>query len=384
MPENPQGRENDEHYREDVAASATIGTFYASGPTYADREWGTENHPHAALHEKIYARYEKKIKETRPSAKPILIVTAGAGGAGKTTALEKYLAQLKDPHSTQFAELGQFTGTAAAEDLKTGRFTSLSHDIIKKEMCAEGAVDYLKRNISTIRQAETLRSTGNPTAIRDGLEDRPDLLSSGIHRESSWVMDQIAAMCMEGRGHLVYDIAVTDVDRVMSDEYQDGLFDTARRFGYDVIAITVEASQDQARDGNYKNYLKSADLISKGDPYGITVNPETAIGFAYRDGNTHESVCRGNVQEIADTGRIQRVIRVDHGVPSDMKLQDPRNPEVLRTRDPAQQSALAVSPVTDRTALYPTGANEGRGKTPVEPNIPRPRSPQPPAASRGR
>ncbi|WP_164386802.1 hypothetical protein [Streptomyces sp. OM5714] len=355
---------DDMEYRRAAVMQMLIGEYYNSQSIGRAREWESQQ---VDMHERIYAQYNRKIAAMPSYEQPILLVTAGAGGVGKTTALNAYLDRLKEPHSAQFGELKEFGGIAA-EGLQGDSFLAMSHNDIKREMCANGAVDYIVNEYRREIERKFDERIGGQPGENGKVFERPDMLSCGIHRESSWVMDKIAYECLKQKKNLVYDVALTDVKRVMGGEHKGGLFDSARQFGYRVIALTVEGSQDQAMDGNYQNYLTGAIRLRGGDAYGVTVNPVNAIKFAYRNGSA-ESVCRENVRKIAAAGLIHRVIEAKfetsieakYETSSDMRLQDPMNSEAHRQRDVASP---ATSPVTDRRALFQEDVERHTRRTP--------------------
>ncbi|MER7694983.1 hypothetical protein [Streptomyces sp. NPDC097610] len=125
-------------------------------------------------------------------------------------------------------------------------------------------------------------------------KDRYDLKSAAIHVESSFVMNEIAELCLSQRVSVAYDISVTNGPNV------EPLLQQAQSQGYTVVAISVEGSKEEALNGNYENWRN-----------GLIVSPVEVISAAYNRYDDSQSVCRGNVRVLNSNGYVDHVIDLD-------------------------------------------------------------------------
>ncbi|MER7694948.1 hypothetical protein ABTX87_61005, partial [Streptomyces sp. NPDC097610] len=297
----PEAWENDRAYMQDQRALALIQRNYSTGVPFintpvAGRNWGqgwdgsARTDAARELHDPIINAYRNEIRARLGNTKsknPVFILMAGAGGIGKTTALDNYLESLNSPKSDQAQELGRLTNVVPGAT-PGDSFISLSHQSIKDALCINGGVDHIPK--------DWWRNLGEnlPTNHSYRNEARYDLKSAAIHMESSFVMNKIAKLCIEERASVAYDIGVTNGPNV------EPLLAQAKNQGYTVVAISVEGSHKEALAGNYEKSKK-----------GLIVSPLMLIDKSYN--NPNESICRQNVAELHRKGYVDSILTVDRG-----------------------------------------------------------------------
>ncbi|MEU9457185.1 zeta toxin family protein [Streptomyces sp. NPDC048277] len=243
------------------------------------------------LHDRIIESKIRELEALPKTPKPILIYTAGPGGAGKSTALQErvpYLLALdSEPARSMHEILGNPKNGTTIES-----FALINHDAMKEAIWREGGFEHMSG----------LQQDG------DRFTFSPAELSGAVHVEASWLMERVAREAMNRGCNVAYEGTMRNL------EMTKGLLDEFQEKGYERIAISVEEPRDTALLRNYQKWLNGRKEFERngGRTFGATLTPQTVIRDTYPPGS-ETSICRTNVDELARIGCLTAVVKMDRG-----------------------------------------------------------------------
>ncbi|MFJ1863772.1 zeta toxin family protein [Streptomyces sp. NPDC088097] len=240
------------------------------------------------LHQTVLERFIAANRD-RPQGGQAVLMTAGAPGAGKSTAQDNLVRwQREDP------DLGRHLASAHGLDIKD--YVVLDPDLFKRALF-EGA-------------GLPAMDPGS-MALPFGRELAPAEMSGLLHREASFLRDQFEEWARDGGYNLLYD--ATLANEAVGAQLLSGL----AQDGYDQrVILSVEVPVDVSLAQNADRWLKGRLAYEQGtDRYGGRMSPEGMIHALYGKTTTGQghSIGRENARKLAERGLATGLITTDRG-----------------------------------------------------------------------
>ncbi|MFJ3855368.1 zeta toxin family protein [Streptomyces sp. NPDC090085] len=306
---------------------------------------GRWNRQRRALQNAIVDRFKAEYAD-RPRGGHAVLLTAGAPGAGKSTAQSSL-----DAYRHEESELGRHL--SAAHGLSVNDYVVLDPDEFKRALFEAGGLPRLRPEDLALPSGRTLA---------------PAELSGLLHAEASDIRDQFEAWARAEGYNLLYDATLAN------EPVATALLYRLAQDGYDQrVILSVEVPLNVSLAQNADRWLKGRLAYERGeDPYGGRMSPEGMIRALYGKATTGSgrSIGRENAEKLAEAGLATGLITTDRGTFA---------PTVSAATGPYR----AVTFQRGETTLGIAGAGRLRspraGTTPLTPS---PQSPAPQAPDR--
>ncbi|MEU9939541.1 zeta toxin family protein [Streptomyces lavendulae] len=241
-----------------------------------------------AVQNTILDRFKAEYAD-RPRGGHAVLLTAGAPGAGKSTAQRNL-----DEWRHEESELGRRLSAAHGLDIKD--YVVLDPDEFKRALFEAGGLPGLAPEAMTLPAGRTLA---------------PAELSGLLHAEASDIRDRFEAWARSEGYNLLYDATLANEPAAA------GLLTGLRQDGYDQrVILSVEVPLDVSLAQNADRWLTGRLAYEAGkDPYGGRMSPEGMIHALYGKATTGQghSIGRENAQKLADHGLATGLITTERG-----------------------------------------------------------------------
>lgn len=254
----------------------TMNRYFRNGTWSPDR---------IALHQQILSNARDR-NANKPRDGHAVLLTAGAPGAGKSSALRL----LDDLHGKP-SPLGR--DLASAHPIPLADFVTIDPDEFKRGLL-------LEPDTRPRLPEAALHLTGGHTLA-------PAEMATLVHAESRHLANQFALWASENGYNLLYDSSLRTLNRT-----HDLLLRLQSRGYQHRILISVEVPPHDALVGNATRWKDGRHAFDVGtDPYGGRMAPEHYIRDLYPHGPTGDSTSRINARKLATDGVITHTIELD-------------------------------------------------------------------------
>ncbi|MFF4168562.1 zeta toxin family protein [Streptomyces sp. NPDC001744] len=241
-----------------------------------------------ALHASVIERFKAEYAG-RPRGGNAVLLTAGAPGAGKST-VQHQLGSWQNEES----ELGRLL--TSAHGLKLEDYVVLDPDEFKRALFEAGGLP---------------RLSPEAMALSFGRELSPAELSGLLHREASYLRDQLETWARREGHNLLFDATLANETANVA------LLDNLARDGYDQrVILSVEVPLETSLAQNAGRWQAGRIAYEQGnDPYGGRMAPQEMIRALYAKNTTGlgHSISRQNAEKLVGQGLATGLITTERG-----------------------------------------------------------------------